>query len=38
MSKKQKLNNDEKVELARYNAKLSISWHDLRIKNLKNDQ
>jgi len=29
------LNNDEKVELARYNAKLSISWHDLRTKNLK---
>jgi hypothetical protein len=38
MSKKQKFNNDENAKLARYNAKLSISWNDLRTKNLKNEQ
>jgi len=30
-----KLNNDEKAELARYNAKLSIQWHDLSMKSKK---
>jgi uncharacterized membrane-anchored protein YhcB (DUF1043 family) len=31
-----KLNNDEKYEVARYNAKLAIMWGDLRQSYLKN--
>ena len=31
----QELNNDQKVELARYQGKLSVQWNDLRMKYLK---